>query len=94
MRRMGKAKVRDLRQSGDYHALYIALMGALPVCMACGRWARFMTTGTSEFACGFCDGGAPEGDEWQPVPWKAHVDVAFAMTAKSERERAATGGKR
>jgi hypothetical protein len=53
-----------------------------------------MTTGTSEFACGFCDGGASEGDEWQPVPWKAHVDVAFAMTAKSEHERAATGGKR
>jgi hypothetical protein len=29
MRRMGKTKVRNLRQSGDYHALYIALMGAL-----------------------------------------------------------------
>ncbi len=84
MRRMSKAAVGSLREAGDYRALYNALLDALPRCTACGRCARFMTTATSEFSCG-CD--APLDDQWEPVPWKAHVDVALALTSTGKRNR-------
>ena len=74
----GAAVVSKLVRAGDYRALWTTLLATLPRCTSgCGRMASFQTTYSSEFSCGMTDRDCeqPDGDRWEEVPWRAHVEA-------------------
>ena len=87
--------VRNLAKTGDYRGLWRALLATLPRCSdGCGRLARFQTTYSRQFSCGKIDHGCEkaDGDEWEEVPWKDHVQIARIRPVRRDRASATRKG--